>query len=164
MNAEVGSTLVRHKTCNLDSDLFSSLQTLSPLLQDLLLLLFSYYNFYIHATYIAMSASAKESLNLYRHLLRFSSRIASYNFREYALRRTRDAFHANRLVTDARQRQELVQRGYKELATLQRQSSISQMYGGGPESKIIVEHQAPPSPRIAGSNEPMHISLERGAN
>lgn len=96
-----------------------------------------------------MSLSSKETLNLYRHLLRYSSRIASYNFREYALRRTRDAFQINRSVADQRQLQDLMQRGYKELATLKRQSAISQMYNG---DKLIVEHSAPRN-RIVASHE-----------
>ncbi|RMZ91271.1 hypothetical protein DV736_g1501, partial [Chaetothyriales sp. CBS 134916] len=53
--------------------------------------------------------------SLYRALLRQSSQFANYNFREYARRRTRDGFHDNAGVTDERQRQELVQRGLKEL-------------------------------------------------
>ncbi|RMZ83832.1 hypothetical protein DV737_g1409, partial [Chaetothyriales sp. CBS 132003] len=56
--------------------------------------------------------------SLYRALLRQSSQFANYNFREYARRRTRDAFHDNARVTDERQRQELVQKGLKELQIL----------------------------------------------
>ncbi|RMZ82692.1 hypothetical protein DV738_g1452, partial [Chaetothyriales sp. CBS 135597] len=56
--------------------------------------------------------------SLYRALLRQSSQFANYNFREYARRRTRDAFHDNAAVTDQRQRQELVQKGLKELQVL----------------------------------------------
>jgi hypothetical protein len=51
----------------------------------------------------------------YRQLLRQSEQFASYNFREYAKRRTRDAFRENRAVEDQRKIQELVQKGLKEL-------------------------------------------------
>ncbi|KAK2601016.1 hypothetical protein N8I77_010499 [Diaporthe amygdali] len=51
----------------------------------------------------------------YRQLLRQSEQFASYNFREYAKRRTRDAFRENKAVDDQRKIQELVQKGLKEL-------------------------------------------------
>lgn len=51
----------------------------------------------------------------YRSLLRQSSQFAAYNFREYARRRTRDAFREHHTETDERKRQELVQRGLREL-------------------------------------------------
>ncbi len=41
-----------------------------------------------------------------------------YNFREYARRRTRDAFRENRDVQDPREQQELIQEGLKELQML----------------------------------------------
>lgn len=51
----------------------------------------------------------------YRQLLRQSEQFSSYNFREYAKRRTRDAFKDNKNVEDSRQIQELMQKGLKEL-------------------------------------------------
>ena len=54
----------------------------------------------------------------YRQLLRQSNQFAAYNFREYAKRRTRDAFRENKEVEDARRIQELVQKGLKELQVL----------------------------------------------
>lgn len=54
----------------------------------------------------------------YRQLLRQGSQFASYNFREYARRRTRDAFRENKDVEDPRRIQELVQKGLKELQML----------------------------------------------
>ena len=54
----------------------------------------------------------------YRQLLRQSEQFTAYNFREYAKRRTRDAFHENKSVQDPRQVQELVQKGLKELQVL----------------------------------------------
>jgi hypothetical protein len=51
----------------------------------------------------------------YRQLLRQGNQFASYNFREYAKRRTRDAFRENKDVEDPRRIQELVQKGLKDL-------------------------------------------------
>ncbi|KAL1796902.1 hypothetical protein ACET3X_005442 [Alternaria dauci] len=66
--------------------------------------------------------------SLYRSLLRQSSQFAAYNFREYAKRRTRDAFRDNKNVTEERTIQELVQKGLSELQMLKRQTVISQFY------------------------------------
>ena len=54
----------------------------------------------------------------YRSLLRQSSQFAAYNFREYAKRRTRDAFRDSKNVTEERTIQELVQKGLSELQML----------------------------------------------
>ncbi|CAM1506087.1 Fc.00g057280.m01.CDS01 [Cosmosporella sp. VM-42] len=64
----------------------------------------------------------------YRQLLRQGEQFAAYNFREYAKRRTRDAFKENMNVEDPRKVQELVQHGLKELQGLKRQTVISQFY------------------------------------
>lgn len=64
------------------------------------------------------SASALEVRSLYRSLLRQSRQFAAYNFREYAKRRTRDAFREHSTESDARRIQELMQHGLKELQVL----------------------------------------------
>lgn len=48
-------------------------------------------------------------------LLRQGSQFSAYNYREYAKRRTRDAFRENIAVAEPRVVQELVQMGLKEL-------------------------------------------------
>lgn len=55
----------------------------------------------------------------FRSLLRQSSQFAAYNFREYAKRRTKDAFreHHDKNLGE-REIQELIQRGLKELQTM----------------------------------------------
>ena len=63
-------------------------------------------------------STAFEVRSLYRNLLRTSRQFAAYNFREYAKRRTRDAFRESKSVTDERTVQELMQKGLKELQTL----------------------------------------------
>jgi hypothetical protein len=54
----------------------------------------------------------------YRSLLRQSSQFAAYNFREYAKRRTRDAFREHQKEGEERRIQELMQKGLKELQML----------------------------------------------
>ncbi len=66
----------------------------------------------------ASDASPFTVRSLYRSLLRQSSQFANYNFREYARRRTKDAFRENVAVNDERERQELVQKGLRELQVL----------------------------------------------
>ena len=95
---------------------------------------------------------SKESLTLYRELLRYGSRLAAYNFRTYALRRTRDAFRASAGVTDQRELQTLLTKGYKELAVLKRQSAISQMYSI-PDNKLVVETGHNPSRLATGESK-----------
>jgi hypothetical protein len=62
--------------------------------------------------------TAYEVRSLYRSLLRQSRQFAAYNFREYAKRRTRDAFREHSAETDARRIQEFMQKGLKELQML----------------------------------------------
>ncbi|KAG0642969.1 complex 1 protein, partial [Tuber brumale] len=75
-----------------------------------------------------MADTAFQARSLYRNLLRFSDRFSSYNFREYARRRTRDAFREHKNIEDPRKIQELMQKGLKELQVLKRQTMISQFF------------------------------------
>ncbi|KAH9816987.1 putative ISD11 Iron-Sulfur protein biogenesis, Desulfurase-interacting protein [Teratosphaeria destructans] len=72
--------------------------------------------------------TAMEVRSLYRSLLRTSNQFAAYNFREYAKRRTRDAFREHSTETVGRQIQELMQKGLKELQMLKRQTVVSQFF------------------------------------
>lgn len=74
------------------------------------------------------SPTASSTLSLYRSLLRTARQFSAYNFREYAKRRTRDAFHAHRSETDERRIQELMQKGLKELQVMKRQTVVSQFF------------------------------------
>ncbi|KAJ2971948.1 hypothetical protein NQ176_g7437 [Zarea fungicola] len=65
----------------------------------------------------------------------------AYNFREYAKRRTRDAFREHKGETDSRKVQELIQNGLKELQamkglSMQRQTVIGQFYQA---DRLVVE-------------------------
>lgn len=61
---------------------------------------------------------ADESVYQYRSILRQSSQFAAYNFREYAKRRTRDAFREHKSESDSRAVQELMQKGLSQLQML----------------------------------------------
>ena len=54
----------------------------------------------------------------YRSMLRQANQFAAYNFREYAKRRTKDAFREHQRETDERKVQELLQKGLKELQVM----------------------------------------------
>ncbi|PMD25650.1 hypothetical protein NA56DRAFT_592501 [Hyaloscypha hepaticicola] len=76
----------------------------------------------------AKGETAQQARSLYRQLLRQGEQFASYNFREYAKRRTRDAFREHKNVQDPREIQELMQKGLKELQSMKRQTVVSQFY------------------------------------
>jgi hypothetical protein len=67
---------------------------------------------------MAANATAYEARSLFRSLMRQSSQFAAYNFREYAKRRTRDAFREASVESDDRKVQELMQKGLKELQAM----------------------------------------------
>ncbi|KAH7316769.1 hypothetical protein B0I35DRAFT_433951 [Stachybotrys elegans] len=71
---------------------------------------------------------AQQARSLYRQLLRQGGQFPAYNFRDYAKRRTRDAFRANAAVQDERDIQELLQKGLKELQAMKRQTVVGQFY------------------------------------
>ncbi|MCJ1411966.1 hypothetical protein MMC19_006058 [Ptychographa xylographoides] len=76
--------------------------------------------------------------SLFRSLLRQSSQFAAYNFREYAKRRTKDAFHENRSELDERKVQGCIQHGLKELQMMKRQTVVSQFFQ---LDRLVVEGQ-----------------------
>jgi len=79
---------------------------------------------------------AFEARSLYRKLLRYSNRFADYNFREYSKRRTQDAFREHRGKADEGMMRELLDKGWKDVRMLERQSVISQFYQ---LDKLVVE-------------------------
>ncbi|EKD21474.1 putative iron-sulfur cluster biosynthesis protein Isd11 [Drepanopeziza brunnea f. sp. 'multigermtubi' MB_m1] len=68
----------------------------------------------------AARGESAQARSLYRQLLRQGEQFASYNFREYAKRRTKDAFREHKDVTDEREIQELMQKGLKELRSMKK--------------------------------------------
>ncbi|QKX63983.1 uncharacterized protein TRUGW13939_11156 [Talaromyces rugulosus] len=82
--------------------------------------------------------TAYQVRSLFRSLLRQSSQFSSYNFREYARRRTRDAFREHQKENEERKIQEFIQSGLKELRMMKRQTTISQFYQ---LDRLVVEGQ-----------------------
>lgn len=87
-----------------------------------------------------ISTSRTAVLSLYRNLLRTGNQFSQYGFREYALRRTRDAFRQHKSETDPLRLQELVNKGINELQMMKRQTVIGQMYN---MDKLVVEASYP---------------------
>ena len=70
------------------------------------------------------------ALRLYRQMVRASRTYEDYNLRSYTLRRCREGFLANRAVVDQKEIEALLAQGREQLAVMQRQSVISNMYAG----------------------------------
>lgn len=83
-----------------------------------------------------MGVKASDLRILYKALLRHSLRFSDYNFREYAKRRTQDAFREHRLETDGQRINQLYYDGLNNLAVLKRQTAISQMFKADP---VVIE-------------------------
>lgn len=96
------------------------------------------------ATANHISTSRTAILSLYRNLLRTGGQFSQYNFREYARRRTRDAFREHKNETDPQRIQDLVNRAINDLQTMKRQTVISKLYN---TDKLVVEVVNPNDPR-----------------
>lgn len=83
-----------------------------------------------------MSVRAGDIRKLYKALLRSGSRFTDYNFREYTLRRTRDAFRAHTQEKDPQVVNKLYYDGLNNLAIVKRQTAISQMFEATP---VVIE-------------------------
>ncbi|RKF62560.1 LYR motif-containing protein 4 [Erysiphe neolycopersici] len=81
---------------------------------------------------------ARQARSMYRQLLRQSEKFASYNYREYAKRKTCDSFRENKDIRDPAKIEELIQKGRRELQTMKvrRQSIVSKRF-----SNIEMEHK-----------------------
>ncbi|DAA76819.1 TPA_exp: Uncharacterized protein A8136_7048 [Trichophyton benhamiae CBS 112371] len=84
------------------------------------------------------SNSAFQARSLFRSLLRQANQFSAYNFREYARRRTVDAFREHQHETEERKIQELMQKGLANLQMMKRQTVISQFYQ---LDRLVVEGQ-----------------------
>mmetsp|Transcript_29172 Transcript_29172/g.27956 ORF Transcript_29172/g.27956 Transcript_29172/m.27956 type:complete len:96 (+) Transcript_29172:118-405(+) len=76
---------------------------------------------------MAMVPNPTQVLQLYRLLMRYSSKFTNYNFRAHAMRRSKMGFVMNRHVEGV----ELAEKfafGMKQLEIAKRQSLVSQLY------------------------------------
>ncbi|KAI8981866.1 hypothetical protein BDF20DRAFT_817350 [Mycotypha africana] len=82
-------------------------------------------------------ATSQKVLSLYRQFIRHGNKFATYNFREYTLRRSHDAFRANMKETSPEKISEFIAKAENDLAVVKRQSAISQMFSSG--DPLVVE-------------------------
>lgn len=79
------------------------------------------------------------ALSLYRGLLRAGAGFSNYNFRDYALRSTRDRFRANVGLTDGQEITAAVYEARAQLELVKRQTMVSQLF---PQGKHAMEHDS----------------------
>lgn len=94
---------------------------------------------------VAMSAivGRNATIGLYRQMLRAAKRFNNYNFREYALRRTREDFRKNKTASDVNVIASLIQEAKRDLEVLERQSVINSLYAR--QHSILELKNKPPS-------------------
>lgn len=83
-----------------------------------------------------MAPTSKQVLLLYKSILSKASKFDNYNFREYFKRKAQHDFREFKDVVDEQQITKLYNQGIDNLALLNRQSSISQMFTF---EKLVVE-------------------------
>uniref|UniRef100_UPI00358F6D7D LYR motif-containing protein 4 n=1 Tax=Myxine glutinosa TaxID=7769 RepID=UPI00358F6D7D len=82
------------------------------------------------------SSSKLRVLGLYRALLRESRKFPSYNYREYAVMRVRDAFREHTGETDPNEIHRLLQKAQDTLEVIRRQVVIGHLYSS---KKLVIE-------------------------
>nr|ADD38295.1 LYR motif-containing protein 4 [Lepeophtheirus salmonis] len=80
--------------------------------------------------------SSKEVLRLYKEILREGGKFADYNFRSFAIRRSRDAFVSNKNLTDRSEIDFKIKEAKDSIALIKRQTTISQLFAA-PESALL---------------------------
>ncbi|XP_048731538.1 LYR motif-containing protein 4-like [Ostrea edulis] len=83
-------------------------------------------------------ASSRKAIQIYKILLRESRKFKSYNYREYAVRRVRDAFKEHKNEQDPKKITSLLKSAEENLDIIRRQVLIGEMYS---EGSLIIESQ-----------------------
>ncbi|KAL7465432.1 hypothetical protein ACHAXS_005756 [Conticribra weissflogii] len=81
-------------------------------------------------------SSPQAPMALFRSLLREAKKVDNYNFRHYAIRRTRAGFTANRDLT-GNEAVVALQEGQEQLEVLKRQVVLGTLY---PSSRSVMEY------------------------
>mmetsp|Transcript_17102 Transcript_17102/g.26640 ORF Transcript_17102/g.26640 Transcript_17102/m.26640 type:complete len:96 (-) Transcript_17102:401-688(-) len=68
-----------------------------------------------------------EVLHLFRGIIKYGKMIKDYNFREYALRRTRDGFRSNQSL-QGEELSKVYSNGLNQFEIVRRQALIGQLY------------------------------------
>ncbi len=77
-----------------------------------------------------MSSTPERARAVYRGLLRWGSRFPQDNFRDYAVRRTRERFRHHRTEKDPARVNEFLREAEEQLSLVKRQVAISNLYPG----------------------------------
>ncbi|KAG8981749.1 hypothetical protein FRB94_008602 [Tulasnella sp. JGI-2019a] len=105
---------------------------------------------------MAVPPSRTHIIQLYLNLIRTSRSFASYNFRSYFIRTTREKFRAHIHERDQSRISELYKEGLEELEILRRSAIINRLYEG---PKLVVER---PRVIIGGGGSGMDASTGGG--
>ncbi|KAI8329743.1 hypothetical protein BC941DRAFT_442305 [Chlamydoabsidia padenii] len=84
-----------------------------------------------------MANTRSQALSLYRDLLRHGNKFSAYNFRAYAVRRSKDAFRTHQNETNPLIISQLLKQGEQDLQVVKRQAAISNLYTTG--DYLVVE-------------------------
>lgn len=88
-----------------------------------------------------MAPSRSEVLSLFRSLLRTARKFSDYNIREYAKRRTVDAFRSNKNISDTSAISTAYSDGKAQLEVARRQTIVYSLYA--PKFKSVMEIDRP---------------------
>ena len=83
-----------------------------------------------------MCASRTNVLSLYKQLIRECKQFPTYNYREYAIRRTRDKFKQNKDLIKAEDINKQMEEAKKSLELVKRQVLIGKMYES---TRLVIE-------------------------
>ncbi|RVE49722.1 hypothetical protein evm_005592 [Chilo suppressalis] len=87
---------------------------------------------------MSSGVSKMQILSLYKLLMKESQKFPNYNFRNYALRRVRDAFKTNKSLADQKIIKKEYETGKVNLDIIRRQVAIGNMYS---TEKLIIENK-----------------------
>ncbi|XP_026736544.1 protein bcn92 [Trichoplusia ni] len=81
--------------------------------------------------------SKRQILSIYKFLIREAEKFPNYNFRAYAVRRVKDAFHDNKGITDPKQIKKQYDFAMENLTMIRRQIIVGDLYR---TDKLVIEN------------------------
>ncbi|EPS63673.1 hypothetical protein M569_11116, partial [Genlisea aurea] len=88
---------------------------------------------------MAPPPARREVLSLFRSLLRTANGFSDYNIREYAKRRTIDAFRQNSCLSDPTEAAAAFADGRSQLAVAKRQAVVYSLYAPGVKNVMEIK-------------------------
>ncbi|XP_078269998.1 LYR motif-containing protein 4 [Rhinoraja longicauda] len=86
----------------------------------------------------ATSSTCSQVLSLYRTMLREGKKFSNYSYRNFAIRRIREAFQENKNETNPEVIQELIEKAKSNYEIIRRQVLIGHLYTA---PKLVIEDQ-----------------------